>query len=110
MEVPMLTTVDNPYNPFTQFDEWYAYDTNMGYYSSAYLSRIAKTSEELSDEENAIALNDAINEIIYFDLLGIYQKVTRETFDEMKARPLSPENEESLKVLGISPPHRDRNT
>lgn len=73
----MLTTVDNPYNPFTQFDEWYAYDTNMGYYSCAYLSRIAKTAESLSDEENAIALNQAINEILYFDVLGIYQKVTR---------------------------------
>lgn len=103
MSSPMLTTIDNPYNPFTQFDEWYAYDTSMGYYSCAYLSRIAKISDDLSDADNEIALNDAINEILFFDVLGIYQKVTRENFDEMKARPPSPSNQESLKLLGLDP-------
>lgn len=108
MTAYMLTTIDNPYNPFTQFDEWYAYDTNMGYHSSAYLSRIAKTAEDLSDVDNEIAINDAINEILYFDVLGIYQKVTRENFDEMKSRPLSQENKESLEMMGLSPKEIDK--
>lgn len=99
MESYMLTTVDNPYNPFTQFDEWFAFDTNMGYHSSSYLSRIAKTSDELSDEDNAIAINDAINQIIYFDVLGIYQKVSRDNFEEIKSRPLTKENEEALAMI-----------
>ncbi len=39
----MLTTVDNPYDPFDQFDEWFNYDMDLGYNSSAYLARIAFT-------------------------------------------------------------------
>ena len=27
----MLTTSDNPYNPFTQFDEWQMFDSLQGY-------------------------------------------------------------------------------
>lgn len=97
----MITTVDNPYNPFLQFDEWYAYDTSMGYNTCAYLSRIAKTSDDISDADNAVIINDAINEIIYHDILGIYQKVSKDNFDTMKATPLSQENKESFEMMGI---------
>ena len=38
----MLTTVDNPYDPFDNFKEWYMYDVQKGYNSSSYLARIAK--------------------------------------------------------------------
>ena len=27
----MLTTVDNPYNPFDQFNHWLLFDTENGY-------------------------------------------------------------------------------
>ncbi len=98
----MLTTVDNPYNPFTQFDEWMSFDHQKGYYTLEYLSRIANTSIELPDSINEEIINDAINEILYFNMLGIYQKVSKETFDSMKSRSLSKENEESLKLLNDS--------
>ena len=49
----MLTTFDNPYNPFDEFTSWFMFDEEKGYHSCAYLGRIAKTSEQLSDEENA---------------------------------------------------------
>lgn len=47
----MLTTFDNPYNPFDEFTSWFMFDEEKGYHSCAYLGRIAKTSEQLSDEE-----------------------------------------------------------
>lgn len=99
MTAYMLTTVDNPFNPFTQFDEWYAFDTLKGYNSCSYLARIAVTSDELSDADNELAINEAIDEILYFDVLGIYQKVTIDNFDEMKERPLTEEQKEILQVI-----------
>lgn len=95
----MLTTVDNPYNPFIQFDEWKAFDEAKGYYTCEYLARIAKTSIELSEADYDQAVEDAIDEILYHDLLGIYQKVTKENFDSMHSKELSKENKESLKLI-----------
>ena len=77
-----ITTIDNPYDPFTEFDKWFRYDTTRGYNTCAYLGRIAMTSKSLSDEENAKAIEEAIDEIIKFDFLDIYKKVSRETKDE----------------------------
>ena len=48
----MLTTIDNPFDPFEQFDSWFLFDVEKGYNSCDYLGRIAKTSEQLSDDEN----------------------------------------------------------
>lgn len=77
MEERMLTTEDNPYDPFTQFDEWYAFDTQKGYNTCAYLARIAMTSDELSDTDNEQALDSAIDEIMEYNLTGMYKIVTR---------------------------------
>ena len=52
MAVCALTTVDNPYDPFKQFDAWRRYDEGKGYNSCSYLARIARTSDQLSDAEN----------------------------------------------------------
>lgn len=71
-----LTTTDNPFNPFTQFDEWYAFDEQKGYHTCAYLARIAKLHDELSQFDDADAIEKAIDEILNFNLLGIYKKVT----------------------------------
>lgn len=73
-----LTTVDNPYDPFDQFDSWFMYDTDKGYNSCGYLDRIAKTSDQFSDEENRKEIERAIDEIIKFDFRNIYRKIKRE--------------------------------
>jgi len=80
----MLTTVDNPYNPYTQWDEWSEYDTSHGYHTSALLARIAHTSDELSDADQDLALELAIDEIVRVNALGLYRKIpigTVETSD-----------------------------
>ena len=76
MSDAMLTTSDNPYNPFTQWDEWYAWDVMAGYHTCAYLARIANTSDSLSDEENELEIDRAMDEIIQYNLTGNYMKVT----------------------------------
>lgn len=62
-----LTTVDNPYDPFEQFTSWFLFDEEKGYHSTSYLGRIARTSDELSDEENNLEVERAIDEIIKYD-------------------------------------------
>ena len=57
MNETFLTTTDNPYNPFTQFDQWYTYDYDKGYMTCALVAKLAKTNDSLSDE-----LNDEIIE------------------------------------------------
>jgi hypothetical protein len=78
MKVCALTTVDNPYDPINQFDEWYVFDTQKGYNSCSYLARIARTSDQLTDKENAQEIERAIDEIVKYDFMNIYKKVTRE--------------------------------
>lgn len=71
----MLTTIDNPYDPFNQFDSWFMFDLDKGYNSSAYLDRIAHTSDSFTDEENETEIERAIDEIIKYDFRNIYKKV-----------------------------------
>lgn len=73
----MLTTADNPYDPFIQFDEWYAFDEAKGYHTCSYLARIAPTSSELSDEENDRIIEQAMDEIVEFNLTGNYKKIEK---------------------------------
>ena len=75
----MLTTIDNPYNPFKQFDSWFLFDVEKGYNTCAYLDRIARTSDQLSEAENDEELERAMNEIISNDFVNIYKKVKKET-------------------------------
>lgn len=72
-----LTTFDNPYDPFMQFDRWFLYDVGMGYNSCSFLARIAKTSDSLSEEENETEIERAIDEIVKQDFTNTYKKVTR---------------------------------
>ena len=72
----MLTTVDNPFDPFTQYDSWERFDESKGYYTCSYLARIVKTSNELSETDENQAIISAIDEIIKENVLGIYKKVT----------------------------------
>lgn len=74
-ERAMLTTIDNPYSPFDDFDLWYAYDEAKGYHTCSYLARIAKTSEQLPENLNAVEIENAIDEIVKYNVLGIYKKV-----------------------------------
>jgi hypothetical protein len=60
----MLSTIDNPFNPFEDFNSWFLFDVEKGYNSCSYLARIAKTSNEFTEEEEAEEIERAIDEII----------------------------------------------
>lgn len=65
----LITTTDNKFNPFTQYDRWAAYDEKeCGYYSMSYLARIAAISPDLTEKEMEEAIEDACDEICEMDL------------------------------------------
>lgn len=78
MNDAMLTTIDNPFDPFTQFDDWQKFDESNGYFTCSYLARIAKISNDLSELDTANSIEAAIDEIVQLNLLGIYKKATRQ--------------------------------
>ena len=79
MKVPFITTVDNPYNPYTQFDEWYAFDNQKGYNSCQLLDRILFTSPDLGTNLYIKDKERAIDSIIAMHPFGNYTKIYVET-------------------------------
>lgn len=71
----MLSTIDNPFNPFTDYEEWLAFDTRSGYYSLNFLARVVRSSFDLSDADQSLAIEEAIDEIVRENVLGLYIKV-----------------------------------
>lgn len=71
----MLTTVDNPFNPFTQFDEWYAFDIQHFYNTLGLVARFASFSEDLSDDELEAENQNAIARILAIDFEHKYKIV-----------------------------------
>lgn len=71
----MLTTFDNPYNPFDDFTSWFMFDIEKGYNTCSYLGRIVNLSDDLCQKEVDEEVERAIDEIIFYDFRNIYKKV-----------------------------------
>lgn len=75
MAKSFVTTLDNPYNFFTQFDEWYAFDTEKGYNTCAYLARLANVSSEMSEKDYEEAVERVIEDVLRLNITGNYVRV-----------------------------------
>ena len=73
-----LTTIDNPFDPFEQFDSWLMFDKERGYNSCERLARIAEITDDMTQKEIDDENERAIDEIIKHDILNVYQKVIRQ--------------------------------
>ena len=88
----MLTTYDNPFNPFEQFSSWFLFDVEKGYNTCSYLARIAKLSDEMSQQEEDEAVERAIDEIIKYDFMNIYKKVRKQDSTPSELKDIIPHN------------------
>lgn len=86
MAATFVTTMDNPYDFFDEFDEWYAFDISHGYdvigqpYNTLnYVARIAQTNPDMTEEEYEEAVNEAVEDIIKMNLTGNYRKVVQKS-------------------------------
>ena len=87
----LLTTKDNKFNPFTEYDDWKRFDEEEKHYcTEAYVARIVALlafqvrnliEGEVSDEELSKLRDQAYDEIIKYNNelgLDIYVKVSRD--------------------------------
>ena len=73
-----LTTIDNPFDPIENYDDWLHYDEEKGYYTNAYLARIAQIEAGMTQRQEDEEIERAIDEIVSVNPLGIYKKVKRD--------------------------------
>lgn len=77
-----ITTVDNPFDPFDDFDHWFQFDTEKGYYTSSKLARLTNLRNDMSETEEAEEIERAIDRLIEIDPFDMYIKVTRNDDNE----------------------------
>ena len=85
MDLYMITTTDNPYSPVTQYDQWLAWDLEHGYCSNSLLARVVYTSTELSDEDNNLAIQQGIDDIVNENVSGVHTKVRANSNDDARS-------------------------
>lgn len=73
----MLTTIDNPFNPFDQFIPWFMFDIEKGYYTCSKIARLVTIAEDMSQKEIDVAMDNAIDRLIEIDPLHVYIRVNR---------------------------------
>lgn len=71
----MITTIDNPYDYFTDFVNWFMFDTEKGYNTCSYLARIAEVTDSMSQPEINEEIGRAVDEMIKYDFMNIYKKI-----------------------------------
>ena len=72
-----LTTIDNPYDPFDQFPQWFLFDVENGYDTCSRLDRVSHYTDDMSEKEVDEEHERAVDAMIRYDFLNIYKKVYR---------------------------------
>ena len=73
----MLTTHDNPFDPFEDFTSWLLFDSEKGYNTCSLLGRTVQLSDDMTEREVNEEVERAIDQIIFYDFMNIYKKVKR---------------------------------
>lgn len=75
-EDTMITTIDNPYNPFTDYEKWYADDVAMGYNTCSLLGRLTPADDDsMSDDTVAGLVEYGQDELLRLNPTGMFAKI-----------------------------------
>lgn len=77
----MVTTIDNPWNPFTHYREWLSYDMQNGYFTDQWMYALTKTSNDLRDEEIQEQIDAGVTRLLELDPYGLHVKVYEDEAD-----------------------------
>lgn len=83
MDDYMITTIDNPWNPFTHYHEWLSFDMRHCYNTQEWLAALTKTSNDLMDEEIKEQIDAGALSLLSLDPYGLHVKVYKDEADKM---------------------------
>jgi hypothetical protein len=76
---PMLTTIDNPYNPKEDYDNWKQWDEDNGYDTESYVARLLLMEDDTFEVDDDVTINLLLekiyNDILEHDVLNVYMLV-----------------------------------
>lgn len=78
----MLSTIDNPYDPFEEFTLWLMFDKEKGYDSCERLMRIAQISDDMTQKEIDEEVDRAMDILIEHDFTNTFKRVTKEVAED----------------------------
>lgn len=79
----MVTTMDNPYNPFKDYAEWYEWDHEYCWFTCEWLAIFDRTSIDLDPETNRRLADEGVNDFLAFNPYGMHFKVYEDEADEL---------------------------
>lgn len=87
-----ITTIDNPFNPFDDFENWFLFDCEKNYYTLNKLARLSKVDDSMTEKEESKEIERAIERLIEIDPLDIYIKV----YKKDSKQPKNKENNDTI--------------
>lgn len=78
-KVIYLTTKDNPWSPFTNFNEWYIFDITNKYNCCEIVARLSDVSRDMTEKEKSAAIEEAIKTFVEEEPTKNYTFIEEET-------------------------------
>jgi hypothetical protein len=75
----MITTFDNPYNPFDEFNLWLMFDKEKGYNSCERMMRLANITEDMTQIEIDAECDRAMDRLIELDFTNTFPRFFRDS-------------------------------
>jgi hypothetical protein len=72
-----ITTLDNPFDPFSDMENWKRFDEDHGYHTTSLLCRYLNASPDFSDEDYNQAIEEAVDKLCSYNFYGNYRKVVK---------------------------------
>ena len=72
-----VTTLDNPFDPFSDFDNWKRFDEDHGYYTTELICRFLNVSDEFDDDLYNEQVEEAVDKVVHYNFYGNYRKVVK---------------------------------
>lgn len=73
-----VTTLDNPFDPFKEAENWKRFDEDHGYHTTSLICRFLVDSDEFDEETYRECLESAVDDVVRFNPTGNYRKVVNE--------------------------------